>query len=345
MNIVKVISDLINQDITYMFLLSATAPEAYSTFYINKKSGGIREISQPSKEVKEVQYVIIKEILSKLPVHECAKAYKKGVGIKQNAVEHLNKEFILKTDFSNFFPSIKPADLEYYFKKNNVEINNLEFDIISKILFKKKENSNKLELCIGAPSSPIISNIVMYEIDELLYSHCKERNISYTRYADDMTFSSNSIEDLKEILSTLKKVIIKNKNPELILNQKKTRLISSGRSRRVTGVILSNEGKLSVGRTKRRRTRTLLHLLSKSSIDDKSIIELYSNISFIRNIEPEFYQKLLSTHGQSTFNKLNKSFQSLIEKNTDNNGFTWRFGINGDSLVKKVIYEDDDIQF
>ncbi|WP_422766978.1 retron St85 family RNA-directed DNA polymerase [Photobacterium leiognathi subsp. mandapamensis] len=349
MNIISAISKLIDKDLGYIFSLSASAPEAYSTFNVRKKNGGFREISQPSKPVKEIQYAIISQLLESLPIHPCATAYQKGKGIKQNALEHVNKEFILKTDFSNFFPSIRPEDLEYYVNKNDVDLSNLEFNILSKFLFKKKANSNKLSLCIGAPSSPIISNIVMYEIDCFLFEYCNGNNIAYTRYADDMTFSSDNFEHLKEVLSVLKNKLIEHEYPRLNLNHNKTRLISKGRSRRVTGVILSNEGKISVGRLKRRRTRTLLHLLKTDKLDEQLTIELHSNLSFIKNIEPEFYELLLEKNGYELFKKLNRLFGAIITKNTDEFGYVKKFGINKDNdNDNDNDYDesmDDDIEF
>lgn len=317
LKLLKEISDDINVTIAELFNFSSVAPKAYSTFYIRKKTGGYREISQPNKWLKSLQYKLIDKILIKLPIHDAATAYQNGKGIKQNAEAHIKRKFILKTDFKNFFPSISPSDLELILKRNNVNIDSFEYSIISKFLFKKKSNSNKLALCIGAPSSPIISNAVMFEIDSLLVKKCNEIKVSYTRYADDMTFSSNEYGDIEKILSYLKKLILKNKSPQLVINDKKTKIISKGRSQRVTGVILSNEGKISVGKAKRRRVRTLLHLLKLDKISQGSLIELYSLVSFIRNIEPEHYEILKEKYEPELFSILYKRFSLLVEKHTD----------------------------
>ncbi|QFU21206.1 retron St85 family RNA-directed DNA polymerase [Shewanella eurypsychrophilus] len=317
LNILNEISNDIDVNIGEFFNFSSMAPTAYSTFQIRKKSGGTREISQPAQWLKSVQYAIIQKLLEQLPIHYTATAYQKGKGIKQNAEAHINKTFILKTDFENFFPSILQSDLELILKRNNIEINSFEYSVISRFLFKKKNDSNKLELCIGAPSSPMISNVVMFEIDSLLSEKCNELDISYTRYADDMTFSSDKYENVEFILEFLKQTILKVESPQLILNNKKTKIISKGRSQRVTGVILSNDGRVSIGRNKRRRARTLLHLLELDKVDDKSLVELYSIVSFMRNIEPEFYEILKEKYGYNLFKKLYKKFSLLVEKHTD----------------------------
>lgn len=317
MTLLNEISDDIDVSVVELFNYSAIASTAYSTFFIRKKTGGVREISQPNKFLKSIQYILIHKLLVKLPIHDAATAYQKGKGIRQNAEAHINKRFILKTDFEKFFPSISPSDLAFVLKRNNIEIDSFEYSIISKFLFKKSSNSNKLELCIGAPSSPVISNAIMFEIDSLLRTKCDELAVSYTRYADDMTFSSNEYEHIESILDYLKQIVLKSNSPQLVINNKKTKIISKGRSQRVTGVILSNEGKISVGRLKRRRGRTLLNLLKYNKISQDSLVELYSLISFIRNIEPEHYDKLKEKYGSELFKNLYKKFALLVEEHTE----------------------------
>jgi RNA-directed DNA polymerase len=83
-----------------------TAPLRYKLFEIPKKSGGMREVAQPAREVKAIQRWIIREIGPSLPVHTCAMAYRDGLSILQNAEAHAASRFMLKLDFTSFFPSI-----------------------------------------------------------------------------------------------------------------------------------------------------------------------------------------------------------------------------------------------
>ncbi|HWY35000.1 MAG TPA: hypothetical protein VNX68_10160, partial [Nitrosopumilaceae archaeon] len=95
------------------------SPNTYKVYAIRKKSGGKRIIAQPARETKFVQNWLIQNIFSKLPVHECATAYKEGASIKRNATIHKDNSYIAKFDFKNFFSSIKLDDivifLEHHF--------------------------------------------------------------------------------------------------------------------------------------------------------------------------------------------------------------------------------------
>ena len=98
-----------------------------------------------------------------------------------------------------------------------------------------------LVLSIGAPSSPLISNFIMYSFDEELVTICLNKKIMYTRYADDITFSTrikNNLFELPEIISNLLKEIRKG----VEINSKKTIFTSKAHNRHVTGVTLTNSG-------------------------------------------------------------------------------------------------------
>jgi RNA-directed DNA polymerase len=94
--------------------IAGIGPKRYKVYQIPKRSGGQRTICHPSRELKALQYVFLREILADLPVHEAATAYRRGSSIKENASRHLSSRIILKLDFENFFPSIKVADWAAY---------------------------------------------------------------------------------------------------------------------------------------------------------------------------------------------------------------------------------------
>ena len=86
-------------------------------FTIKKRNGADRNILQPSKKLKTIQYWLIYNVFEKLPIHESAVAYKEGISILYNARLHRNNRYFLKVDFKDFFPSIKWSDLEPIIKK------------------------------------------------------------------------------------------------------------------------------------------------------------------------------------------------------------------------------------
>jgi RNA-directed DNA polymerase len=93
------------------------APIRYKTYYIQKRNGGERLISQPARELKALQRVMVTEFLDRLPVHSAATAYRRGMSIVDNAVPHAINGPILKFDFKDFFPSIDAMDWKIYCKE------------------------------------------------------------------------------------------------------------------------------------------------------------------------------------------------------------------------------------
>lgn len=171
--------------------LIKTAPNRYKEHYINKRNNrGKRLISQPTKELKYVQKYFIQNILNGLPIHYAAKAYRSGLSIKDHALPHANSKYLLKLDFRDFFPSITAEGLCYRLKLD-FGFSDSDLYIIKRIICKCRPCSDVLHLSIGAPSSPYISNYFLFEFDEIIFNFCLENEVVYTRYADDLAFSTN----------------------------------------------------------------------------------------------------------------------------------------------------------
>jgi RNA-directed DNA polymerase len=108
-------------------------------------------------------------------------------------------------------------------------------------------------MTIGAPSSPLLSNILMYEFDLNVHEWCRNRGIIYTRYADDMFFSTNRANLLKEAETfVLHKVNTISCPHNLEINHKKTRHVSKKGRRNITGLVITSSGEISVGRKRKR---------------------------------------------------------------------------------------------
>ena len=280
------------------------APTTYKVFQIPKRTGGMRVIEQPTQYVKNVQRGIISVLFNQFETLDSTMAYVKGRSIVDNANAHLGGKFILKMDFENYFPSIKPIDLSNFLSKHNVEIPKHELKFLVNYLFRK--SSAGLHLSIGAPSSPMISNLVMYDIDTLIQNHCDSLSIIYTRYADDLTFSSSSYEVLSELSAWIKDLLTRVDSPNLKLNERKTKIIGQGKSRRITGVILTNDGGISVGRHSRKKIRAMIYQYKNNELNKSDIPYLHGFISHLRHIEPEHFKKLVNKFGEDIFVKLAK---------------------------------------
>lgn len=297
----------LDKSVSYLIRNYISAPREYKVFYIKKKNGHEkREVAQPSKEIKEIQRAIVKTLLGSIPIHDCAKAYIKSSSIFDNALPHKNKKFLLKMDFRDFFPSITPSDLIYFLEKNGLVLGSFESTIITNYLFWRRKGERKLSLCIGAPSSPLISNIIMYDIDCEISEFCNKEEISYTRYADDLTFSSDDMEKLKAVYGFISNLVKKSEHPKLVINKEKTKYIGKGRSKRVTGVVITHKGELGVGRHLRKKIRAMIYLYSKNRLKREDIPYLHGMLSHINNIEHDYYVILKGQYGSEMFNALYK---------------------------------------
>ena len=134
--------------------ITRNASIRYKTYVIPKRNGGVRLISQPAREVKALQKVVISSVIEKLPVHSCAMAYRPGISIRDNAIAHASSGSILKYDFENFFPSILARDWELYCSNNKVFAHQEDVALSTKILFCQRTSGSTPYLAIGAPSSP-----------------------------------------------------------------------------------------------------------------------------------------------------------------------------------------------
>lgn len=273
--------------------LIRTAPRRYKVFTIPKRNGGERVVAQPSRELKMLQRLVVERVVNDLPVHDAAHGYVTGRGIKTNATLHAGSNFILKMDFADFFPSIRPGDLGRHLKRYLREpFNAAERVQLYRVLFWRPRGESSLRLCIGAPSSPFISNTIMFGLDEILSSAAKERGITYTRYADDLTFSCGRKGVLGEFEHEIRGHVAQMRSPRLAINENKTVHISRAQRRMVTGVVISATGALSLGRERKRLIRSMVCRANLGRLSREEEMELSGLLSFAHDIEPEFAEKM-----------------------------------------------------
>jgi retron-type reverse transcriptase len=272
------------------FLLNA--PNKYKVYTIPKRTSGHRVIAQPSKELKAYQRKYLE--LHQFPVHEAAMAYRKGLSIKDNAITHRKNRYLLKLDLENFFNSIT-SQLFWSVWKSIIPVPSaIDKFFLEKLLFwcPSKKNGGSLVLSIGAPSSPLISNFFMYNFDRAMNDLCRERKIAYTRYADDLTFSTAYKDVLFEIPSVVESKLNELFGTSIRINKKKTRFSSKAHNRHVTGVTINNNGRLSLGRDRKRYIKHLIHLFSLGKLNKEDHLHLKGLIAFSKHIEPTFLQSL-----------------------------------------------------
>jgi len=305
----KISEDLLIPKERLDYLISS-APYRYKVYKIPKKSkSGKRTIAQPAKEVKKLQYWVIQNIFPKFPVHNSATAYVSGKSISDNANAHNQNPYILKLDFVKFFPSIKAKDFLHYaqsFKEQRM----LQEDLhnLVKILFWAPKDRNELLLSIGAPSSPQLSNILLYQFDSLVSDYCSKQEIIYTRYADDLTFSMEKKEFRGSVHQKIVEILSQLPSLKLKLNDRKTVYASKAHRRMVTGLIITNDGKTSLGRNRKRLIRAKIHHFLNNKLPDNELPKLIGILSFAKDIEPEFIKRMERKYGKGLLKRLNDSY-------------------------------------
>lgn len=283
-----------------------SAPYRYKVYSIPKRSGGSRIIAQPAVELKMIQRWLIEEELDSLPVHKCATAYKAGGSIKKNAEPHRKNRYLLKLDFKDFFPSLKPEHFVAHVNKHLAnKYTSDELVYLSRLLFyAPKGRRNDLRLSVGAPSSPFISNTLMYDFDRAIYEHCRNSDLRYTRYADDLTFSAAVPNLMGGLIATVRETLNQCPYPALRINHQKTVHTSMKHRRKITGVIISNDGSLSLGRERKRLISAMIHSYLMGRLNSEEANKLKGFISYANDIEPSFVASMVKKYSASVINDI-----------------------------------------
>lgn len=282
-----------------------TMPRRYKKYKIPKRNGqGTRLIAQPSKESKLIQRILVEELRDILPIHEAATAYEKGTGILVNARRHIGSRYLLKMDFKDFFPSIVPDLFLKIAETHNIVFDDLDEGFLRNALFYRNTRRSQLRLSIGAPSSPFISNFVMSKFDSDITSHCLKNEVSYTRYADDLTFSTNRKGILFEFPEIIRQKLKDNCYGKIRINSSKTIFSSKAFNRHVTGIVLTNNDQLSLGRHRKREIASLINSFRYGNIDDTGSARLAGLLSHAYYVEADFLSRMRKKYSNSTIDAI-----------------------------------------
>ncbi len=213
----------------------------YSSFSINKKGGGSRKINSPTRGLKNIQRKLYKEIELFYSPRSCVHGYIKEKSIVTNAYAHKNQRWLGRIDIKSFYPSIHTGRVIGLFRSQPF---NLPRDI-AVLLAKICTHEN--ELPQGAPTSPVISNLIARGVDSQFGVLARENKCYYTRYADDIFISTNQRVYPAEILSHNKdgttqlgeaaKQVFKDVGFEV--NPSKLSLKDKSRRQIVTGIVVN----------------------------------------------------------------------------------------------------------
>ena len=263
----------------------------YCTYEIPKKSGGSRLIAQPYRDLKAIQSWILRNILDKLSPSEASKGFEKGTSIYENAYPHIGSNVILVLDIDNFFPSI-PANKVY--------------GVFHSLGYSKNISSALTSICVykgflpqGSPASPKLANLICSKLDARIQGYAGKHGITYTRYADDISLSCQSIKVIEKAKAFVQTII---RDEGFRVNKAKTRLLGLRKKKSVTGLIVGTK-KVGVGREVYRELRVKIHRLFVGKQDNYSHVNGW--LAFIYGIDKGIYKKLYTY-----INKLSKKHSS-----------------------------------
>lgn len=258
------------------YLTYTNKEKFYREFQIEKRNGKLRTIAAPNQQLKEIQRKI-KDLLVDAYFHKyCVHGFLPDKSILSNAKCHTKKKYLLNIDLKDFFPTITSKRIYGMFLKYGVPKE------VALCLTKLVSNNDVLPQ--GAPTSPIISNMICGPMDNELVNFSKKHQLYYTRYADDLSFSSNKqiqieVFDYKnhKVGEALREIIEKN---GFTINEEKVIYANCFQHQEVTGLIVNQFP--NVKRKYIRNIRLLLHVYGKFGKQAASDLN-YSGIKKTQN--------------------------------------------------------------
>lgn len=278
---------LTNSSSKQVNLYLSNKEKGYTTFKLPKKNGDFREINAPSKKLKHIQRWILDNILYKLDSGDYAHGFIPEKTIYTNAKVHVNQDLVLGIDLKDFFPNINFRSVYYVFYSAG---------------YTKKIAWKLADLCTyhwklpqGAPTSPMLANLVALQLDEEIAKYCMRRNFEYSRYADDITVSGSY--NLPMHKEKIIKIIEMN---GFTINGKKTRMFSKGSRQMVTGLVVND--KVSIGRNKKKTQRAIVHNILingpvvENRLNDPFFKErVFGHLGCANAVETEFAKPLIES--------------------------------------------------
>ncbi|WP_396269510.1 retron St85 family RNA-directed DNA polymerase [Klebsiella pneumoniae] len=250
----------------------------YHRIEMKKKSGGVRHIESPLKELKAIQRWVLRYILDKLSPSVYAKGFVRKKSILDNAKPHEGNQYVLNLDLQDFFTNVKASHIYTLFK--NIGYNNKIAFILTSFCTKGGY------LPQGAPTSPALSNLVCLRLDHRVSTYCKKRALTYTRYADDLCISGNKIIILQKASYLIKDIIV---DEGFAINSRKEKFLGPKVRREVTGLTVTP--RITISKKDYCVYRKRIYDLVRNEIPNKNNI-IEGILSFVRSIDKDKAKKL-----------------------------------------------------
>jgi len=266
------VSSILNTSSKQLKYLLYGRPESqrYTTFRIPKRRGGHRSISVPKDDLKSLQRRFVDILYSIYSPRRLVHGFVQGRNILTNANPHVHKRYVFNVDLENFFPSINFGRVRGMFMSEPFNVPQAGATILAQLC------CHRGVLPQGAPTSPIISNIICSRLDRQLMKLAQSHNCFCTRYADDITFSKTRTafpagigyfdENKNAVVGAELRQIIESNG--FRINAEKIRLYTNTHRQSVTGLTVNE--KPNIPRNFIRQVRAMIHAWDKYGLQEAS---------------------------------------------------------------------------
>ncbi len=307
----------------------------YKQFSIKKKSGGKRQITAPRNASFMLLLRYVNEILKALYTPSAyAMGFAEGRSVVTNAGIHRGQNYIFNIDLKDFFPSVHQARVWRRLQLEPLCLKKPMANIIAGLCsMRDKTEGGEVRYVLpqGAPTSPIITNMVCDRLDHRLAGLAKRFGLRYSRYADDITFSSmhNVYQQGGDFRAELRRII---EGQGFAINEDKTRLQKAGARQEVTGIIVSS--KLNVSQKYVRDIRNILYIWDKYGYDtafNKFFPKYKKEKGHVKRGNPDLvnvldgklmYLKMVKGDSDSVYLRLKAKFDALSQRLSDDDNTT-----------------------
>nr|WP_216294518.1 reverse transcriptase family protein [Delftia acidovorans]MCA1069547.1 hypothetical protein [Delftia acidovorans] len=304
----------------------------YHSFTLPKKTGGERLISAPMPRLKRAQYWVLDNILAKVPAHDAAHGFLAGRSIVSNAAPHVGHDVVINLDVKDFFPSIAFGRIKGVFRHLGYgeamatllallcsENRAQAWQVDGEKLFVGGKARERV-LPQGAPTSPMLTNLLCRRLDRRLLGLARQLGFVYTRYADDLTFSASgeaARDNVGRLLGRVRWIL---RDEGFTPHPDKERVMRKGRRQEVTGLVV-NADKPGVSRETRRRLRAALHRATQASAGKPAHwqgqaaqpSQLLGLAQFVYQVDPVQGGPLLGQARQLTRSPIDRANDALLQ--------------------------------
>ena len=326
----------------------------FHSFKIKKKSGKLRSIDAPQKSSYKSILQCINALLQAIYTpSKYAMGFALGKSVRDNAERHLNQNYVLNIDLRDFFPSVDQARVWKRLQLPPFNFTPKISGIIAGLCSIRITRENALDRYVlpqGAPTSPIITNMICDKLDHRLAGLAKRFGLTYTRYADDITFSSKHYVYQRKgpFFMELYRIV---EDQRFSINEDKTRLQKRGSRQEVTGVVVSD--RTNVAKEYVRDIRNLLYIWSRYGYDvayNKFLPKYRAEKGHVKKGVPDManvidgklmYLKMIKSAEDKVYIKLREKFDQLCATLTDVN----KTSENGVTYVDTMAFLDFERKF